>query len=162
MTVTGPNGNETTFTYSYTQELPTKHGVSLTIVGGDTASSDTDGDGRSSDGDVVTFALTVTNTGTVDLTGVEVQAAILDGLSCQRFVPSANTTGLWAKCILGLPDFAVRDVHAAHRLMCIQFTPLMRYHRSRPYFVSPMFVGQNKCSTLGSFVLGRDYFCVFS
>lgn len=74
-------------------DLPSEHRIALTLEGSDTASSDRDGDGRSSSSDEVTFTLTVSNTGTVDLTDVVVQAGELEGLVCQQFAPSAAGKG---------------------------------------------------------------------
>lgn len=89
VTAEGPDGTESTSTGSYSQDLPSTHGISLTLKGADVISSDKDGDGKSSAGDVVEFTLTVTNAGSVDLTDVEVVDAALDGLVCQQFIPAA-------------------------------------------------------------------------
>lgn len=72
-------------------KLPSKHRISLTLEGGGEASFDGDGDGKSSAGDEVAFTLVVRNTGSVDLTDVEVQDATLEGLVCQQFVPATTT-----------------------------------------------------------------------
>lgn len=87
--VHNPSGNESSFTDEASVVLPSKHRIALTLEGSDAASSDRDGDGKSSSSDEVTFTLTVNNTGTVDLTYVEVQAVELEGLVCQQFAPSA-------------------------------------------------------------------------
>lgn len=91
--VLNPSGNESTFTDNTSVDLPSKHRIALTLEGSDTASSDRDGDGKSSSNDEVTFTLTVNNTGTVDLTDVVVRAGELEGLVCQQFSPSAIGEG---------------------------------------------------------------------
>lgn len=88
MGVLNPAGNESSFNNEASVDLPSKHRVALTLEGSDAASSDRDGDGKSSSGDEVTFIMTVNNTGSVDLTDVVVQAAELEGLVCQQFAPS--------------------------------------------------------------------------
>lgn len=93
MTATGPDGTKATSIDSHYQVLPSRHGISLTLEGGNAASSDINGDGKSSDGDVVTFTLNVTNNGSVDLEDVEVQAAGLDELNCQYFGLSGAIEG---------------------------------------------------------------------
>lgn len=88
--VSNPSGEENSFADSISIELPAKYRVNLAMIGSDTAASDVDGDGKSSSGDEVTFTLTVNNTGSIDLTSVEVQTgAGLEGLVCQQFIPSA-------------------------------------------------------------------------
>lgn len=95
VTATGPDGGECTSTGSHSQALPSTNGIALTLEAGNAISSDKDGDGKSSAGDIVEFTLTVTNTGSVDLTNVEVVDAGLDGLVCQQFIP--NVVGEWAR-----------------------------------------------------------------
>lgn len=84
-----PSGNEETFVDEASVELPSKYRIVLDLKGSGTAASDRNGDGKSSSGDEITFTLTVNNTGTADLTSVEVQAAEVEGLLCQQFAPSA-------------------------------------------------------------------------
>lgn len=79
--------NETVISDTAFLELPSKRRISLTLEGSDVASSDKNGDGKSSAGDEVVFTLAVGNVGTVGLTGVVVQDAALDGLNCQQFLP---------------------------------------------------------------------------
>lgn len=86
---TNPAGTGTTFSFAITETLPAKVDVSLTLRKSDAMSSDVDGDGKFSAGDVIAFTLLVNNTGSVDLTSVEVQSADLEGLLCQQFVPAA-------------------------------------------------------------------------
>lgn len=95
MTADNPEGTEVTFSNIVHVELPSKHRISLTLKGSDAVSSDKDGDGKSSAGDVVVFTLTVNNTGSVDLTGVEVKATELEGLVCQQFVPAVVGEDFW-------------------------------------------------------------------
>lgn len=87
--VTDPKEDEAVFSETHSNELPSKHRISLALEGSNTAFSDRDGDGKLSAGDVVAFTLTVNNSGTVDLTEVEVQDVALEGLVCQQFVPAA-------------------------------------------------------------------------
>ncbi|CAN0504493.1 unnamed protein product, partial [Scytosiphon promiscuus] len=88
-----PAGVETSLSDTSSVELPSKHRISLTLEGDGEASFDGDGDGKSSAGDEVAFTLVVSNTGSVDLTDVEVQDATLKGLVCQQFVPATTTVG---------------------------------------------------------------------
>ena len=89
-----PAGVETTLSDTSSVELPSKHRISLTLEGGGEASVDVDGDGKPSAGDEAAFTLVVSNTGSVDLTGVEVQDAALKGLVCQQFIPAAAATAV--------------------------------------------------------------------
>lgn len=97
--VSNPWEEENTFIDQISVDLPAAYEISLAMEGSDMVDSDADGDGKSSVDDVVTFTLTVTNTGTVDLTSVEVQtAAGLEGLVCQQFTPSATAVG--ERCVI--------------------------------------------------------------
>lgn len=89
VTAAGPDKSEVVSTSSHIQVLPSTPGISLTLEDDVTGSFDTDGDGKSSVGDVVAFTLNVTNTGTVDLSRAKVDGNALDGLSCQQISPSA-------------------------------------------------------------------------
>lgn len=91
--VLNPSGGESSFTDEASVGLPSKHRIALTLEGSDAASSDRDGDGKSSAIDEVTFTLIINNTGTVDLTDVVVQTEDLEGLVCQQFEPSAVGKG---------------------------------------------------------------------
>lgn len=95
MITRNPSGNESTFDDEASIELPSKNRITLGLEGSGAASSDRDGDGKSSSGDEITFKLTVNNTGNVDLTSVEVQVADVEGLMCQQFTPSAIGERLW-------------------------------------------------------------------
>lgn len=87
--VTDPKGDEVIFPEMSSNELLSKHQISLALEGSNTALSDRDGDGKPSAGNVAVFTLTVTNSGGVDLTEVEVQDVALEGLVCQQFIPAA-------------------------------------------------------------------------
>lgn len=89
---TGPRGTEERFHDEHSLEIPAKHRLILALVGSNATSSDLDGDGKSSEGDVVTFTADVKNAGTVDLTSVQVQVARSTGLDCRQFVPTAAGT----------------------------------------------------------------------
>lgn len=89
MKATNPAGTVAVFTDTGSVDLPSNHGISLALKVNDADSSDKDGDGISSTGDVVVYTLIVNNTGGVDLTNVAVQAAALDGLVCQQFIFSS-------------------------------------------------------------------------
>ncbi|CAM9599706.1 unnamed protein product, partial [Laminaria digitata] len=83
-----PAGTETALSDTSTVKLPSKQRISLILEGYHEASFDKDGDGKASAGDEVAFALTVSNTGNVDLTDVEVQDVALKRLECQQFIPA--------------------------------------------------------------------------